>query len=122
MKDSICFATTMSGPLALLSTKNNWYMRSNWEECIISLTAQLEMVNERLEKRHKEIQKHLKNNTNSKDEALLLIAEQRAAKTSFQSLEDKIHDMIIYLCRAITLEKINNKEWDTSLFRNTIDS
>lgn len=97
-------------------------MRSNWEECIISLTAQLEMVNERLEKRHKEIQKYLQNNTDSKDGALLLIAEQRAAKTSFQSLEDKIHDMIIYLCRAITLEKINNKEWDTTLFGNTIDS
>lgn len=122
MKDIIGFRITRSKPLALLSTKNNWYMRSNWEECIISLTAQLEMVNERLEKRHKEIQKYLQNNTDSKDGALLLIAEQRAAKTSFQSLEDKIHDMIIYLCRAITLEKINNKEWDTSLFGNTIDS
>jgi F0F1-type ATP synthase membrane subunit b/b' len=97
-------------------------MRSNWEECVISLTAQLEMVNKRLEKRHKEIQEYLKNNTNSRGEALLLIAEQKAAQTSFQSLEDKIHDMIIYLCRAITLEKINNKEWDTSLFGNTIDS
>lgn len=96
-------------------------MRSNWEDCIISLTAQLEMVNKRLEKRHNEIKKHLENNINSKDEALLLIAEQRAAKTSFQSLEDKIHDMIIYLCRAITLEKINNKEWDTSLLGNNID-
>ncbi len=97
-------------------------MRSNWEECVISLTAQLEMVNKRLEKRHNEIKKHLENNINSKDETLLLIAEQRAAKTSFQSLEDKIHDMIIYLCRVITLEKINNKEWDTTLFGNTIDS
>lgn len=122
MKDIIGFRITRSKPLALLSTKNNLYMRSNWEECIISLTAQLEMVNERLEKRHKEIQKYLQNNTDSKDGALLLIAEQRAAKTSFQSLEDKIHDMIIYLCRAITLEKINNKEWDTTLFGNTIDS
>jgi len=97
-------------------------MRSNWEECVISLTAQLEMVNKCLEKRHKEIQEYLKNNTNSRDEALLLIAEQKAVQTSFQSLEDKIHDMIIYLCRTITLEKINNKEWDTSLFGNTQDS
>jgi hypothetical protein len=97
-------------------------MKSNWEDCIISLTTQLEMVNKRLDKRHEEIQKYLKNSTNSKDEALLLIAEQKAAQASFQSLEDKIHDMIIYLCRAITLERINNKEWDTSLLGNTIDS
>lgn len=97
-------------------------MRSNWEECVISLTAQLEMVNKRLEKRHKEIQEYLKNSTNSRGEVLLLIAEQKAAQASFQNLEDKIHDMIIYLCRAITLEKINNKEWDTSLFGNTQDS
>lgn len=97
-------------------------MKGNWEDCIISLTTQLEMVNKRLEQRHKEIQEYLKNNANPRDEILLLIAEQRAAKISFQSLEDKIHDMIIYLCRAITLEKINNKEWDTFLFKNTIDS
>lgn len=97
-------------------------MKSNWEDCIISLTAQLEMVDKRLKKRHKEIKKYLQNNTNARDEALLLIAEQNAAKTSFQSLEDKIHDMIIYLCRAITLEKINNKEWDTFLLGNNIDS
>lgn len=84
-------------------------MKSNWEECVISLTAQLEMVNERLEKRHNEIQKYLQNNTKAKDEALLLIAEQRAAKTSFQSLEDKIHDMIIYLCRAMTRERITQE-------------
>jgi type III secretory pathway component EscR len=81
-------------------------MRSNWEDCIISLTAQLEMVNKRLEKRHKEIKKYLENNTNSKTEALLLIAEQKATQTSFQNLEDKVHDMIIYLCRAMTMEKI----------------
>lgn len=97
-------------------------MKINWEDCVISLTTQLEMVNRRLEQRHNEIQKYLQNNINAKNEALLLIAEQRAAKTSFQSLEDKIHDMIIYLCRAITLEKINNKEWDTSLLGNNIDS
>ena len=97
-------------------------MRSNWEDCIISLTKQLEMVNKRLEQRHKEIKKYLENTNNERDKALLLIAEQKAAKTSFQNLEDKIHDMIIYLCRAITLERINNKEWDTSLLGNTIDS
>ena len=97
-------------------------MRSNWEECVISLTKQLEMVNKCLEQRHKEIKKYLENTNNEKDKALLLIAEQKAAKTSFQNLEDKIHDMIIYLCRAITLEKVNNKEWDTSLLGNTIDS
>ena len=97
-------------------------MRSNWEDCIISLTTQLEIINKRLEKRHEEIQKYLKNSTNLGNESLLLIAEQKAAQASFQNLEDKIHDMIIYLCRAITLEKINNKEWDTSLFGNTIDS
>jgi F0F1-type ATP synthase membrane subunit b/b' len=80
------------------------------------------MLNKCLQKRHKEIQQYLKNNTNSRGEALLLIAEQKAAQASFRSLEDKIHDMIIYLCRAITLEKINNKEWDTSLLGNNIDS
>lgn len=96
-------------------------MKTNWEDCIISLTKQLEMVNKRLEQRHKEIKKYLENTNNERDKALLLIAEQKAAQTSFQNLEDKIHDMIIYLCRAITLEKINNKEWDTSLLGNTID-
>lgn len=97
-------------------------MKSNWEDCVISLTTQLEMVNERLKKRHQEIQKYLENNTSSKDEALLLIAEQKATQTSFQNLEDKIHDMIIYLCRHITLEKIKSKEWDTSLFQDSTSS
>ena len=97
-------------------------MKSNWEDCVISLTTQLEMVNERLKKRHQEIQKYLENGTNSKDEVLLLIAEQKAAQTSFQSLEDKIHDMIIYLCRHITLEKIKSKEWNTSLFQDSTSS
>lgn len=97
-------------------------MSSNWEECVISLTKQLEMVNKRLEQRHNEVKKYLENNNNERDKALLLIAEQKAAQASFQNLEDKIHDMIIYLCRAITLEKINNKEWDTFLFGNTQDS
>jgi hypothetical protein len=81
-------------------------MSRNWEECVISLTAQLEMVDKRLKKRHEEIQNYLKINSNNKDEALLLIAEQKAAQSSFQRLEDKIHDMIIYLCRAMTMEKI----------------
>lgn len=97
-------------------------MKNNWEDCVISLTTQLAMVNERLKKRHEEIQKYLENNTSSKDEALLLIAEQKATQTSFQNLEDKIHDMIIYLCRHITLEKIKSKEWDTSLFQDSTSS
>ena len=84
-------------------------MNNKWEDCVISLTAQLEMVDKRLKKRHKEIQNYLKKNSNNKDEALLLIAEQKATQTSFQNLEDKIHDMIIYLCRHITLEKLKSK-------------
>lgn len=97
-------------------------MRSNWEDCIISLTLQLEMLNRNLDKTHKEVKKYLKNTNNERDKVLLLIAEQKASQTSFQSLEDKIHDMIIYLCRAMTLEKINNKDRDTSLLGNNIDS
>lgn len=97
-------------------------MKSNWEDCITSLTAQLEMVNKRLEERHKEVQKYLEENPNCHNKALLLIAEQKAAQNAFHLLEDKIHDMIIYLCRHITFEKINNKEWDTSLLGNSFDS
>ena len=97
-------------------------MRSNWEDCIISLALQLEMLNRNLDKTHKEVKKYLKNTNNERDKVLLLIAEQKASQTSFQSLEDKIHDMIIYLCRAMTLEKINNKDRDTSLLGNNIDS
>lgn len=97
-------------------------MQNNWETCITELTKQLEIVNKRLEARHKEVQKYLENNPNCHNKTFLLIAEQKTAKTSFQSLEDKIHDMIIYLCRHITLEKINNKEWDTSLFQDSTSS
>ena len=38
----------------------------------------------------------------------ILEAQLRSTEVSFNRMEDKIHDMIIYLCRAMTVSKAHN--------------
>lgn len=38
----------------------------------------------------------------------ILEAQLRSTEVSFNRMEDKLQDMIIYLCRAMTISKVHN--------------
>lgn len=45
----------------------------------------------------------------------VLLKEIRSSQESFQRMEDKIHEMIIYLCKSITISKYPELKLDNML-------
>ena len=44
----------------------------------------------------------------NKAEGQLLEAQLRSTQTSFERMEKQVHDLVIYLCRAMTVSKLHN--------------
>lgn len=82
-------------------------MKSNWEDVVISLTNQLAMLEKSLKDQTKFITNYSEHHL-SPELLNILIASQKHTQDSFRSMEDKIHDMIIYLCKAMTVNKMHN--------------
>ena len=76
-------------------------MKSNWEDVVISLINQLAILEKDLKTQTKFITNYSEHHL-SPELVNILIESQKHTQDSFRSMEDKIHDMIIYLCRAMT--------------------
>ena len=80
---------------------------SSWEAVVSSLISQLQNIEATLKNQNLSTNEYLQQNS---DEATLqlLEAQLRSTEVSFNRMEDKLHDMIIYLCRAMTVSKLHN--------------
>lgn len=77
---------------------------SSWEVVVSSLISQLQNIEAFLKNQNLSTEKYLQQN-GDKAKLELLHAQLRSTEVSFNRMEDKLHDMIIYLCRAMTVSK-----------------
>ena len=79
---------------------------SSWEAVVSSLMLQFQNLEQNLKNQNLSVEEYLSRAKN-KAESQLLEAQLRSTQTSFERMEDKLHDMIIYLCRAMTVSKVH---------------
>jgi len=80
---------------------------NSWEVVVSSLISQLQNIEATLKNQNLSVNEYLQQNDN-KAKPDLLHAQLRSTEVSFNRMEDKLHDMIIYLCRAMTVSKLPN--------------
>jgi hypothetical protein len=80
---------------------------NSWEVVVSSLMLQLKNIEAALENQNLSVREFIQENDDKACPAILE-AQLRSTQTSFERMEDKLHDMIIYLCRAMTESKIHN--------------
>lgn len=79
---------------------------SSWEVVVSSLICQLQNIEAFLKKQNLSVSEYLQQ-SDDKAKLELLHAQLRSTEVSFNRMENKLHDMIIYLCRAMTVSKIH---------------
>lgn len=80
---------------------------SSWEVVVSSLISQLQNIEAFLKNQNLSVSEYLQQ-SDDKAKLELLHAQLRLTEVSFNRMEDKLHDMIIYLCRAMTVSKVHN--------------
>ena len=80
---------------------------SCWEAVLSSLMLQIQNLEQNLKNQNLSVNEYLQQN-GDKATLQLLEAQLRSTEVSFNRMEDKLHDMIIYLCRAMTVSKVHN--------------
>ena len=80
---------------------------SSWEAVLSSLMLQIQNLEQNLKNQNLSVNEYLQQN-GDKATLQLLEAQLRSTEVSFNRMEDKLHDMIIYLCRAMTVSKLPN--------------
>lgn len=79
---------------------------SSWEAVVSSLISQLQNIEAFLKNQNLSVSEYSQQN-GDKAKLELLHAQLRSTEVSFNRMEDKLHDMIIYLCRAMTVSKVH---------------
>lgn len=79
---------------------------NSWEVVVSSIVDQLKNIESILENQNLNVEEYLQVN-GSKTHFQLLEAQLKSTQVSFERMEDKLHDMIIYLCRAMTVSKVH---------------
>lgn len=80
---------------------------SSWEIVVSSVINQLQDIEQTLKNQNLSVEEYLQRNGN-KDTMQILHAQLRSTEVSFNRMEDKLQDMIIYLCRAMTVSKMHS--------------
>lgn len=80
--------------------------QNSWEEVLSSLMFQLKNIEAILENQNLSVREFIQENDDGACPAILE-AQLRSTEISFKRMEDKLHDMIIYLCRAMTVSKVH---------------
>lgn len=80
---------------------------NSWEVVVSSLICQLQDIEQTLKNQNLSVSEYLQQ-SDDKAHLQLLEAQLKSTQTSFNRMEDKLHDMIIYLCRAMTVSKVHN--------------
>ena len=78
---------------------------NSWEAVVSSVINQLKNIEATLENQNLSVREFIQENDDKACPAILE-AQLRSTQTSFERMEDKLHDMIIYLCRAMTVSKV----------------
>ena len=81
--------------------------QTSWEVVVSSLICQLQNIEAFLKNQNLSVSEYLQQ-SDDKAKLELLHAQLRSTEVSFNRMEDKLHDMIIYLCRAMTVSKVHN--------------
>jgi hypothetical protein len=79
---------------------------NSWEVVISSLISQLQNIEAFLKNQNLSVSEYLQQ-SDDKAKLELLHAQLRSTEVSFQRMEDKLQDMIIYLCRAMTESRVH---------------
>ena len=74
---------------------------NSWEVVVSSLMFQLKNIEAILENQNLSVREFIQENGDKACPAILE-AQLKSTQVSFQRMEDKLQDMIIYLCRAMT--------------------
>jgi len=80
--------------------------QNSWEVVVSSIVDQLKNIEAFLKNQNLSTEKYLQQN-GDKAKLELLHAQLRSTEVSFERMEDKLHDMIIYLCRAMTESRVH---------------
>ena len=80
---------------------------SSWEAVVSSLMLQFQNLEQNLKNQNLSVEEYLFRAKN-KAEGQLLEAQLRSTQTSFERMEKQVHDLVIYLCRAMTVSKLHN--------------
>ena len=79
---------------------------NSWEVVVSSVINQLKNIEAFLKNQKLSAEEYLQQN-GDKATFQVLEAQLRSTQVSFERMEDKLHDMIIYLCRAMTVSKVH---------------
>ena len=79
---------------------------SSWEVVVSSIVDQLKNIEAILENQNLSVREFIQEN-DDKAKLELLHAQLRSTEVSFERMEDKLQDMIIYLCRAMTESRVH---------------
>ena len=79
---------------------------SSWEAVVSSLMLQFQNLEQNLKNQNSSVEEYL-SRTKNKAEGQLLHAQLRSTQTSFERMEKQVHDLVIYLCRAMTVSKVH---------------
>ena len=79
---------------------------SSWEAVVSSLMLQFQNLEQNLKNQNLSVEEYLSRAKN-KAEGQLLHAQLRSTQTSFERMEKQVHDLVIYLCRAMTVSKVH---------------
>ena len=79
---------------------------SSWEAVVSSLMLQFQNLEQNLKNQNSSVEEYLSRAKN-KAEGQLLHAQLRSTQTSFERMEKQVHDLVIYLCRAMTVSKVH---------------
>jgi type III secretory pathway component EscV len=79
---------------------------NSWEVVVSSVINQLKNIEATLENQNSNVEEYLSRAKN-KAEGQLLHAQLRSTQTSFERMEKQVHDLVIYLCRAMTVSKVH---------------
>ncbi len=80
---------------------------NSWEVVVSSVINQLKNIEVTLENQNLSVREFIQENDDKACPAILE-AQLRSTQISFNRMENKLHDMIIYLCRAMTVSKAYN--------------
>ncbi|MBM3467743.1 MAG: hypothetical protein FJX70_07960 [Alphaproteobacteria bacterium] len=80
---------------------------SSWEAVLSSLMLQIQNLEQNLKNQNLSVNEYLQQN-GDKATLQLLEAQLRSTQTSFERMEKQVHDLVIYLCRAMTVSKLHN--------------
>lgn len=81
---------------------------NSWEGIVSSLIFQLQNIEQTLKNQKLSVEEYFLKRNKKYSEFQILHAQLRSTQVSFERMEDKLQDMIIYLCRGMTMSKIHN--------------